>query len=93
MMSEFSPFIETNDTLIKHLVKENKELKNKIVKMENLILHLRNKFLNIMDNVNISGFRMIEHVIEFIDENIKQKKPTNKSDKFNNHLKSKMSKE
>lgn len=53
-------------------VKENLELKERIQKLENLILHLKNKFLNIMNNVDRSGYRMIEHVIKFIDENIER---------------------
>jgi len=74
-------------------VKDNLELKKRIQELENLILHLRSKFLNISDNVDRSGYRMIEHIVEFIDENVKQVSVQNKSDsKFNNYLKNKMSK-
>lgn len=75
-------------------VKENLELKERIQKLENLILHLKNKFLNIMNNVDRSGYRMIEHVIKLIDENVQQVNVQNKSDsKFNNYLKNKISKD
>lgn len=49
---------------------EIKQLEEQIKKMTNLVQHLRNKFLNILDCVDQKGSHMIQHVVEYIDENI-----------------------
>ena len=84
---------EFDDLTIKNLEEENINLKNKINKLEDLILHLKNKFINIMANVDMAGLQMIEHVVNLIDENIQQKNESEEPDsKFNNYIKNKMTK-
>jgi len=84
---------EFDDLTIKNLEEEKLDLENKINKLEDLILHLKNKFINIMANVDMAGLQMIEHVVNLIDENIQQKNESEEPDsKFNNYIKNKMTK-
>lgn len=72
---------------------EKKKLNKRIEILENLLIHSKNKFLNLMSNVDNSGFRMIEHMIRLIDEEVVQNNiPCEPNSKFNNYIKNKISK-
>lgn len=72
---------------------EKEKLNKRIEILENLLIHSKNKFLSILNDVSNSNLHTIESMINLIDEEINPKNISEeKNSKFNDYLKKKCQK-